>query len=297
MFQATPESLNHDIINPAAFTVHTDFDVSGFQYVCKSITTSEQNERPLADLSIALDSANAAACHTSAAILEKLGAKVVSCCDQANGENINLDCGCTHPDTIEKLKGVSGSTVHRLLKYNPSRHAFAYNPHNHLPIDVLIVDEVSMIDVAIMDRLLGALPKKTKVILLGEHAVVHGHSALAAALDRGVRCSFEGLPEGPTRISIPHWNVDVEIGVIETRRSVTWRRLAGASARFGRTDTPSRNSTTRDLWSDQQLGKKQSHVPRIDDSGHFSARVHRELRTSNIERTYAERRGNGRTNG
>jgi hypothetical protein len=38
MFQATPESLNHDIINPAALTLHTDFDVGRFQYVGKSVT-------------------------------------------------------------------------------------------------------------------------------------------------------------------------------------------------------------------------------------------------------------------
>lgn len=72
-------------------------------YVCEGITASEQNESPLAGLSIALDSANGAACGTSAAILKKLGAKVHSAFDQPSGENINLDCGCTHPATIEKL--------------------------------------------------------------------------------------------------------------------------------------------------------------------------------------------------
>jgi mevalonate kinase len=48
-----------------------------------------------------------------------------------------------------------------------------------------------------------------KAILLGEHAVVHGHPALAAALDRGVRCL--GLTPGGTdvRVEIPEWRVAV----------------------------------------------------------------------------------------
>jgi mevalonate kinase len=49
-----------------------------------------------------------------------------------------------------------------------------------------------------------------KVILLGEHAVVHGHAALAAALDRGVRISFEGKPRGPIRVVAPHWDLAVD---------------------------------------------------------------------------------------
>ena len=72
-------------------------------FVCRGILKCEQSERPLEGLRIALDSANGAAYRTSAAILEKLGAEVLSFFDRPNGENINLECGCTHPEAIEQL--------------------------------------------------------------------------------------------------------------------------------------------------------------------------------------------------
>jgi mevalonate kinase len=51
-----------------------------------------------------------------------------------------------------------------------------------------------------------------KVILVGEHAVVHGHAALAAAIDRQVKVWFEGRPSGPISLAVPHWNLSVSVG-------------------------------------------------------------------------------------
>lgn len=45
-----------------------------------------------------------------------------------------------------------------------------------------------------------------KIILLGEHAVVHGQPALAGAIDRGVRLTAS---PGPLRLKIASWDVDV----------------------------------------------------------------------------------------
>jgi mevalonate kinase len=47
-----------------------------------------------------------------------------------------------------------------------------------------------------------------KIILLGEHSVVYGFPALAAALDRGVTMDAVPTPAGgPLRLDVPSWNV------------------------------------------------------------------------------------------
>jgi exodeoxyribonuclease V alpha subunit len=74
--------------------------------------------------------------------------------------------GETGPDAA--LNSLAGSTVHRLLKYNPARGRFTHDAANPLPADVVIVDEVSMLDVVLMSRLLEALPPAASVILLGD---------------------------------------------------------------------------------------------------------------------------------
>src|SRR3954471_7301050 len=51
-----------------------------------------------------------------------------------------------------------------------------------------------------------------KIILLGEHAVVYGYPALAAALDRGVYVGAVPTPAGGTlRVDIPSWNVKLTV--------------------------------------------------------------------------------------
>ena len=59
-------------------------------------------------------------------------------------------------------------TIHRLLGYIPNRIEFRFNKNNHLATDIVIVDEASMIDLALMTKLFEAIPPHAKVILLGD---------------------------------------------------------------------------------------------------------------------------------
>lgn len=63
---------------------------------------------------------------------------------------------------------IKGQTIHRLLNFNPRRNRFMYHETNPLKIDLLIVDEVSMVDVDLMARLVGALKPGTRVVFLGD---------------------------------------------------------------------------------------------------------------------------------
>ncbi len=60
------------------------------------------------------------------------------------------------------------STLHRLLGYSVKKSSFLKNQWNPLKFDTLIIDEVSMIDLEMMARLLDACQKGTRVILLGD---------------------------------------------------------------------------------------------------------------------------------
>lgn len=62
------------------------------------------------------------------------------------------------------------STLHRLLGARPDASTFRYNRAHPLPLDVLIIDEASMVDLALMVRTMQALPSQARLILLGDHA-------------------------------------------------------------------------------------------------------------------------------
>ena len=59
-------------------------------------------------------------------------------------------------------------TLHRLLGGVPGSARFRYNPDNPLPFDVVVVDEASMVDLALMARLFEAIPPAARVVLLGD---------------------------------------------------------------------------------------------------------------------------------
>ncbi len=73
------------------------------------------------------------------------------------------------PEEIKnKLKKISTSTIHRLLGGNFQGTHFRYNENNRLRHDVIIVDESSMIDAAMMSKLFEAVKDDGKLILLGD---------------------------------------------------------------------------------------------------------------------------------
>ena len=69
----------------------------------------------------------------------------------------------------KKLKDLEGSTIHRLLKFSPSKGGFTYNAKEQFSEkSIFVIDEASMIDVNLFAAFLQAVPKKAKLFILGD---------------------------------------------------------------------------------------------------------------------------------
>jgi exodeoxyribonuclease V alpha subunit len=64
--------------------------------------------------------------------------------------------------------GRAASTIHRLLGYQPATNDFSFNQEHRLEPQVVIVDEVSMIDILLFHNLLKAMPDEGHLILVGD---------------------------------------------------------------------------------------------------------------------------------
>jgi exodeoxyribonuclease V alpha subunit len=64
--------------------------------------------------------------------------------------------------------GIQAKTIHRLLEFDPKNYGFKHNADNPLQIDLLVVDEISMVDVVLMNQLLKALPDTASLLMVGD---------------------------------------------------------------------------------------------------------------------------------
>lgn len=68
---------------------------------------------------------------------------------------------------LSEATGHPAATIHRMLDYSPTR-GFTQNEENPLPIDLLVVDEASMLDLILANSLLKALENGTHLLLVGD---------------------------------------------------------------------------------------------------------------------------------
>ncbi|MFM7357496.1 MAG: exodeoxyribonuclease V subunit alpha [Sediminibacterium sp.] len=66
------------------------------------------------------------------------------------------------------LKQLKPNTLHHLLGYQNNSIYFRYNEERPLPYDLVIVDECSMIDIAMFAKLFSAIGSNTRLLLLGD---------------------------------------------------------------------------------------------------------------------------------
>ena len=69
---------------------------------------------------------------------------------------------------MSESTGKEAKTIHRLLQFDPQSGGFKHNEHDPLSCDLLVLDEVSMIDIPLMFSLLKALPPCAGIIFVGD---------------------------------------------------------------------------------------------------------------------------------
>lgn len=69
---------------------------------------------------------------------------------------------------LQHIPHTGARTLHRLLGYRPSDNTFNRGPDNPLAEDIIVVDEASMVDLAMMRQLLESLRPDAVLILLGD---------------------------------------------------------------------------------------------------------------------------------
>ncbi|MFO0804576.1 MAG: ATP-dependent RecD-like DNA helicase [Gemmataceae bacterium] len=69
---------------------------------------------------------------------------------------------------LSETTGREARTIHRLLEFDPATGDFIHNRDNPLTLDLLVVDETSMVDLRLMNQLLRAVPPEACVVLVGD---------------------------------------------------------------------------------------------------------------------------------
>ncbi len=110
--------------------------------------------------------------------------------EQVGGENLRIALAAPTGKAAARLtesvrtvrEDLKATTIHRLLGYLPGSPYFRHRAGNLLTADVVIIDEASMVDLALMAKLFAAVRPEARLILLGDRdqlASVEAGSVLA----------------------------------------------------------------------------------------------------------------------
>lgn len=123
-------------------------------------------------------------------------------------------------DIVERLL-TEAYTLHRLLGVRPGRVGFRHDALNPLPYDLVVVDEASMIDLALAAKLVDALLPDARLILLGDKdqlaSVEAGavYAELSAHIERDVAwCESLAALSGETLVASDETTSSLSNGVV-----------------------------------------------------------------------------------
>ncbi|QWT18352.1 exodeoxyribonuclease V subunit alpha [Bacillus sp. NP157] len=127
------------------------------------------------------------------------------------------------------------TTLHRLLGSRPDSRAFRHDADNPLHVDVLVIDEASMIDLEMMAATLDALPADARLVLLGDKDQLSSVEAGAVLGDLCARAEVGHYDDatrtwlrGVTDVDVGAWTDDATAWALDQRVTMLRR-----SRRFG----------------------------------------------------------------
>ncbi len=118
-------------------------------------------------------------------------------------EDMNLDEGL-RTAVVMQWQNLQAQTVHRLLGASKYGKSFSHDIDNPLALDLLIVDEASMLDVSLMHRLVTATPLSASLLLVGDPdqlPAIEAGDVLAALRD--------GIEQHPLPSAVISWLLSV----------------------------------------------------------------------------------------
>jgi exodeoxyribonuclease V alpha subunit len=125
-------------------------------------------------------------------------------------------------------------TVHRLLGHRPGRVSFRHDREHPLPYDLVVVDEASMLDLALATKLVEALPDDGRLILLGDKdqlsAVETGTVFANLSATRGMGAEMRESVEVLTDETLPETEIQAAQGLSD---AVVWLEQGHRYARGG----------------------------------------------------------------
>ncbi len=88
---------------------------------------------------------------------------------RAKGASVSL-CAPTGraAKRLSEATRITAKTIHRLLEFDPKSFSFRNNSTNPLITDLVVVDEVSMLDIVLMNHLLKAIPNHAALLIVGD---------------------------------------------------------------------------------------------------------------------------------
>jgi exodeoxyribonuclease V alpha subunit len=129
------------------------------------------------------------------------------------------------------VSGLACATLHSLLRYNPGTGEYFHQAHRPLPADLVLIDEVSMVDIFALARLLDSLEEGACLVLLGDMDQLPSVEAGSVLADL--------VPAGQTdhalrdHLAILDRSHRSEAGILEVTRRINAMDGPGALAAMG----------------------------------------------------------------